>query len=133
MEETMAPPEDAPAIAERAAESIRALNHATQPATGRLSYPAEVYEILGSLEAMAQRLPQACGQLAEWLDHQAEGGRLKATDGPFADDVPAAVATATHWLNRAARLAEELRLALANSQVAVGGLAHVGSDDGEEQ
>jgi hypothetical protein len=45
------------AVAERAAEAIPLLNHATQPGKGKLTYPADVYEILGSLEAMAGSLP----------------------------------------------------------------------------
>jgi hypothetical protein len=33
------------------------LNHATQPGKGKLTYLADVYEILGSLEMMAGSLP----------------------------------------------------------------------------
>src|SRR5215217_4752341 len=94
MDDTIVTDEDAEVLAQRAAAATRDLNHAVQPAKGELTYPADVYKILGSLEALAGWLPQASGQLARWLGSQAEAGRLRATDcGPFSD-VPAAVAAA---------------------------------------
>jgi hypothetical protein len=126
---TEATTEDVRAIAERAAEAVRELIHATQAAKGRLAYPADVYDVLGSLEVMAGRLPQTYRQLANWLDQQAEAQRIQAPDGLFTGDVPAAVATATHWLQEAGTLAEQMRLALENALVAVGGLAYAGHDE----
>lgn len=51
-----------------AAEAIRALNHASI----RVGYewPSDVDAMVGALEVMAQRLPQALMQAATWL-HQA--------------------------------------------------------------
>src|SRR5215213_1171406 len=70
-------------IAERAAEAVRELIHATQAAKGALAYPADVYEVVGALETMAGRLPQAYGQLADWLDREAEAQRLRVPEGLF--------------------------------------------------
>jgi hypothetical protein len=77
-----APTDDAAAIADQAAEAIRALIHATQPAMSALEHPSDVYDVLGALETMAGRLPQTCGQLAGWLERQAEAGRVAATGWP---------------------------------------------------
>jgi hypothetical protein len=82
---------------------------------------------------MAQRLPSTCGQLTGWLDSQSDADHLRATDGPFAGDVPAAVATATHWLRHAAGLAEQLRPAFGNAQVAIWGLLTPAMTRPEEQ
>jgi hypothetical protein len=132
MDDTIVTDEDAEVLAERAAAAIRDLNHAVQPAKGELTYPADVYKILGSLEALAGWLPQASGQLARWLDSQAEAGRLRATDcGPFSD-VPAAVAAATHWLQQAGDSAEQLRLALGTAHEVISGLAYV-HDTGQKE
>src|SRR5215211_6231246 len=97
---------DAQDIAERAAEAVRELIHATQAAKDTVAYPADVYEVVAALEMMAGRLPQTYGQLARWLDQQAERQRLRVPEGLFSGDVPAAVATATHWLAEAGSLAE---------------------------
>ena len=132
MDDTIVTDEDAEVLAERAAAAIRDLNHAVQPAKGELTYPADVYKILGSLEALAGWLPQASGQLAGWLDSQAEAGRLRATDcGPFSD-VPAAVAAATHWLQQAGDSAEQLRLALGTAHEVISGLASAHDTDQKE-
>ena len=88
MDDTIVTDEDAEVLAERAAAAIRDLNNAVQPAKGELTYPADVYKILASLEALAGWLPQASGQLARWLDSQAEAGRLRATDCGPSSDVP---------------------------------------------
>src|SRR5688500_3587155 len=119
MSDTMPPTGDAAVAAERAAESFRELNYATAD----LRCPGEVYEVLGGLMSMAEQVPQACGQLALWLEREADNGRLRARGGPFLDDVPATVASASEWLTRAAGHAEQLRHAFANAQAAVGGLA----------
>jgi len=48
---------------------------------------------------------------------------------PATPDVPAAVATAEHWLAHAGSLAGQRRDALSNAQVATGGLAYAGNDE----
>lgn len=52
-------PAPAPArLAAEAAESVRALNHATRPGTGALVFPADAYDVTGQLALLAARLPQ---------------------------------------------------------------------------
>jgi hypothetical protein len=122
----------ATAAARAAAEAVRALNHRTHPADRYpgLRYPGDVDAVLGALAAAAEGLPQAVGQLVQFLEREAEAGRVVATSGAFAGDVPAAAATAAEWLDRAAALAAQLSQALRNAQLAAGGLA-ASVDDAE--
>jgi hypothetical protein len=93
-----------------------------------ITSPTDVSDVLGALETIAGQLPVICGQLAAWLDDEAESNRLLATGGPFAGDVPAAVATASHWLKQAEEVADQTRHALANAHMAVGGLVPADSN-----
>lgn len=54
---------------------------------------------------------------------------LRAVGGRFTADVPAVVATAGEWLDRAAALAGQLSEALHHAQLAVSGLAAAGTAD----
>ena len=110
-------------LADTAAEAIRGLIHSTQLSKGELVDPGDVYQVVGSLDALAGRLPQAYRQLGAWLEREAEASRIRASDGPFAGDVPAAVATAVEWLTQAAGLAEQMQASLANVHVVTSGLA----------
>lgn len=98
--------------ADAAAEGIRALNHATLPAAGGLTGPADVYAVVGALASLAGRLPQALAQLQGFLDVECEHGRIGVVDGDFAGDPVAAVATTGHWLDRATVTAWTLQHAL---------------------
>jgi len=60
-------------IADRAAESIRAINHLTP---GALGYPGDLYEVIAGLTVMAQRLPQLLSQLSAWLEAEHAAGRI---------------------------------------------------------
>jgi hypothetical protein len=56
----------------------RALNYATRGAGPRLEYAADVYKVLGSLRAAMTKVPQVCGQLADFLARQDAAGALCA-------------------------------------------------------
>ncbi|WUI00019.1 hypothetical protein OHR68_42150 [Spirillospora sp. NBC_00431] len=45
--------------------------------TNGLTYPSDVYSVLGELSAAASKLPQALRQLAEFIDGQVTGGRAQ--------------------------------------------------------
>jgi hypothetical protein len=60
--------------ADDAAEAIRALNHTTLG--GGYEWPGDVYAVLGSLHAMAYRLPQALDQAITWLETARIAGRI---------------------------------------------------------
>jgi len=120
--------DDAAAVADAAAAALRTLACATRDS---LKYPGDVYAVLGSLVEVAARLPQSCSQMVRFLELEADRGRVIAEEGqPFAGEPIAAVTTAAHWLQQAGRLAELLRDALDNAQVATAGLAHVDTHDG---
>ena len=78
-----------------AAEAVRALNHATlNPDTrsGGYVWPSDVDVVIGALEQLAQRLPQALTQAGCWLEREQTAGRV-GHDGPGTD-----VAATVGWL-----------------------------------
>ena len=97
--------------AERAAEAIRALNHATRPGTAELDV-TDVYDVLAELALLTARLPQALRQLEDLLDRLVENDQVVVVDGDPLNDMagdPVAVAAITeHWLAAAAGTANEL-------------------------
>ncbi|MER6117319.1 hypothetical protein [Streptomyces sp. NPDC001743] len=60
-------------LADKAAEAVRDLNHATQAAKGNLSYPGDAYDVVASLKALTQRLPQSFEQLSRFLANLPSG------------------------------------------------------------
>jgi hypothetical protein len=94
--------------AAQAAESLRTVNHLTlaAPAPGTPGWEdvGGLYRVLGELRVLAERLPQACGQLARHLEHPADGCAYEAdatTDKP----APVVVASAVLALEDAQRCA----------------------------
>ena len=116
------------ALAQITAEAIRALNHATAAGQGGLSEPATVYAVLGQLAAAAHRLPQLCGQLADWLAEENTAGRLSRSTGGLSDAVDDAVAS----LDRAGRHATRLGEALDQAQQVAAWL-HRPAESGEDR
>lgn len=86
-------------VAERAAESIRELNHATLN-PGDLS-PSEVYEILADLDVAVGRLPQLLGQLHRQVEWHRPN--MRTDDGGVAEavehlnEIAASIAQAVHF------------------------------------
>jgi hypothetical protein len=103
-------------LAEDAAEAVRALNHATLPGAAGLAYPADAYEIAGSLAVLAARLPQALAQLAGFLQAEADAGRIAIVAGEHAGDPDAAITAARSCLEAAAGAAGQLQRALDAAQ-----------------
>lgn len=121
---TEAGPDAGPAeLAERAAETVRALVYATGAGGQQLRWPSDVYDVLGALQALADRLPQASDQLARFLANELEAGRVAATDGVFSGDAPAATASAEEWLAQAAVAARRLAECWGNAHTCVSGLS----------
>jgi hypothetical protein len=63
----------------QAAEAIRALNHLTLATTGPkagYSYPGDVDAVLGALQTLTSRLPQAFVQASSWLAAQHRRARI---------------------------------------------------------
>ncbi|MCT9090491.1 hypothetical protein N4G70_16700 [Streptomyces sp. ASQP_92] len=69
------------ALANKAAEAVRSLNHATQSAKGELTYPGDAYDVVASLKTLTQRLPQTFQQLAFFLEALGETDAVTADHG----------------------------------------------------
>ncbi len=102
--------------ADDAAEAIRALNHATRPGAGGLIYPADAYDITGSLSLAASRLPQALAQILAFLQAESAASRVVIVAGPHAGDPAAVLAEVTAALDAAAVAARRLHHALSAAQ-----------------
>jgi hypothetical protein len=108
---------DRPAdLAADAAESVRALNHATLPGSGGLAFPADAYDVTGALALLASRLPQALAQLLAFLRAEVEAGRVVIVAGDHAGDPDAVLAAVTRSLGEAAASARRLHQALDAAQ-----------------
>lgn len=104
------------ALADEAAESVRALNHATLPGTGGLVFPADAYDVTGALSLLASRLPQALAQLLAFLQTEAAAGRVVIVSGDHAGDPAAVLANVTASLDIAVASARRLHQALDTAQ-----------------
>ena len=94
-------------VAARAAEAIRALNHATRPGVAHVDV-TEVYDLLGEIALMAHRLPQLLGQIENLIDRLVEDDQVLIVDGPNAGDPAAVAAICGHWLAASAGSAHQL-------------------------
>lgn len=105
--------------AEMAAESVRSVNHLTlrapSPGTPGWEDVGDLYQVLGELRVLAERLPQACSQLARHLE-----GRLYEVDAMTDEPAEAVVASASLALGDAQRCASQVgeHLNVAHSAVA---------------
>jgi hypothetical protein len=73
----------------QSAEAIRVLNHLTLASSGPTSgytYPSDVDTVLGALQTLAQRLPQAVRQTSSWLTGQHQRGRIGHDQQPSPPD-----------------------------------------------
>jgi hypothetical protein len=103
-------------LAGKAAEAVRALNHATLPGAGGLDYPAGAYEVTGQLAVLAARLPQVLAQILAFLQEQAAAGRIQVVAGQHAGDPAAMLAALTGDMDAAAASARRLHQALDAAQ-----------------
>ena len=102
--------------AEAAAEAIRALNHATIVSGDPAGYqwPSDVDSVIGNLQLLAERLPQALQQARDWLADQLDAGRV-GHDDP-ARKATFAAATVVGYLNEAEVCADALATTLAKAR-----------------
>lgn len=110
-------PEYTSEVGQALAECVRVLNYATRsPADEAFRYPADVYELLGSLYTATERMPQLFRQLGEWLARQDQGGRLGVDGGRSKDAVARQVELGRIWLGSAATAALDLTRTLQSAQ-----------------
>ena len=118
-------PEYTRQVAEALAEAVRVLNFATAPPAfagdlpAGLGSPADVYDLLGSLEMAVERMPQLTGQLTAFLSAQKNTGALADDHGRGAAEQ---VALAAFNLGEAHHAAEVLAAALRGARDAISGL-----------
>ncbi len=119
-------PEQTAQAADVLAECVRFLNHATGRHAGQgLTWPADAYQVLGSLYTGTGRMPQLFTQLGTWLASQAAAGTMADDRG---QDVTVLVAAAGEALAGAATAADALTTRLQQAQQAIAGL-HVRRED----
>jgi hypothetical protein len=109
-------------LAETAAESIRALNHALY--TG-LDTPGDAYTLVGHLAHLASMLPQALTMTRQAVEKLERGRDLRSDHDALTDDL----AIAYDGLAQAAATAQALYESI---NIAHGGLGHIGTLDGGE-
>lgn len=92
--------------------------------------PADVGTILGHLSATVAAMDRLLDDLVRSLASGTVSGTIASIDGPFADDLPKAVATATLWISYANAACVELRKSIDNAHIAVSGLARSPQQEG---
>jgi hypothetical protein len=103
-------------LADRAAEAIRALNHATLPGHDAYEWPADVDAALAALERLAQRLPQTLDQAVAWLEQEHAAHRIGHDTYPNRTAVADEVADLLGHLETAAADAHDLARSLASAR-----------------
>lgn len=103
-----------------AAESVRALNHATfGPGRNGWRMPSDVYDVIGGLDQMAMMLPQAIGQIAALLTRLADDDHMRSDRGSLDRDLVESLAA----LEDAHDAAQQLNAALSRAHSATSHLA----------
>lgn len=88
--------------------------------------PAQAYYLIGACGQVAQSLQGSLDQLAHWWAAQQHQHRLQVSEGPFADDPSAAVATTIQSLAAAASACTDLTAALERAQMCSADLTPTG-------
>ena len=116
-------------LAETAAEAVRGLNHATTAHGGGLVFPSDAYDVLTHLAVLAARLPQALGQVQDFLDTECDAGRVVVVAGEHVGDPVAAVTTTAHFTETAVTASHALHDALQRAAQALTWAAAVEDDE----
>lgn len=123
-------PERTRALADVAAEVIRTLNYATRGHDG-LNDPADAYELLGALGQLAERLPQLCEQIRNYLTNAHNRGELfEPADGPHQGSATLALMLTRDALGRAAGTAAALRTDFRSAQAEIRAIRYDGASVG---
>lgn len=100
-------------------EAQRALARLEQvlPCDAAVTDPAQAYHLMGVAGQLAQSLERNLDHLGRWWHAQERARKLEVTEGPFADDPSAAVATTIQSLSAAVAACSDLTLALERAQM----------------
>lgn len=97
------------ALADQAAEAVRAVNHSTRAPGAGWQYPSDAYSLIGTLAHLARMLPQAITQSLQPVTDAHQADRLTVDGGKDpARAASSAVQTTRVAIGRAQRLAEAL-------------------------
>ncbi|MER7488737.1 hypothetical protein ABTY20_23090 [Streptomyces sp. NPDC126497] len=109
-------------LADAAAEAVRALAHATlsRPAAG-WQYPDEARNVVANLAILAERLPQALGQVESFIGAHEDAGRLRSEHGP--DDLAQRLLAFHGAVAGAIRHARALEAALGRAHQSLGAVS----------
>jgi hypothetical protein len=112
------------AVATALDEVARLLTYETQKG---LTYPSDVYHVLGMMQSALGKLPQALQQMREWLNHQAatRGMRENPDYGPHGGNATVAAKVAAGHLATAEDLIERLTVQIREAHKATSGLEAV--------
>lgn len=109
-------------LASRAAEDIRAINHALYDG---IAYPGDAYSTVGNLTHLVSMLPQALTMIRSAVEKLERTAALYSDRGTLADDLVAAYA----GLEQAAADAQTLYGSISRAHAA---LSHIGTQDGAQ-
>lgn len=111
------------AVASGIDTAFRLLNYATWSQNG-LTYPSDVYSVLGELSAGVHKLPQALRQMAEFINGQVTSGQAREhpSYGPYGGDAEAAARALASVTREASAAATRLGRLLGEAQSTVRGL-----------
>ncbi|MFE0137759.1 hypothetical protein ACFWY6_40310 [Streptomyces sp. NPDC059037] len=98
-------------LADRAAEAVRNLNHATQKSNSELTYPSDAYQIVAPLHRLVYRLPQSFDQISGFLADLTQTGAVTADHGTADDHIGEARSALASCTLIAQTLAEHLERA----------------------
>ncbi|MFE9380363.1 hypothetical protein [Streptomyces sp. NPDC006855] len=102
-------PQSPVALADQAAEAVRAVNHTTRAPGADWQYPSDAYSLIGTLAHLSRMLPQAITQALVPVTDAHQADRLTVDGGKDPDQAASsAVQTARVAIGRAQRLAEAL-------------------------
>lgn len=119
-------------LADVAAEAIRTLNYATRSKDG-LRDPGDAYELLGTLAQLAERLPQLCGQIRDYLtDAHNRRELFEPANGPHQGSTALAVMLTRDALGQAAGDATTMREAIRNAQSEIRAVRYAGPDRNDD-
>ncbi len=116
-------PDQTRAIASGIDQAFRLLNYATMSRYG-LSYPSDVYSVLGELSGAVAKLPQALHQMSQFINAEVAEGRARenAEYGNHGGDAQAAYGALAAAVREGSALATDLGRVLDRAQAAVRGL-----------
>lgn len=103
-------------IVEEARQALARLEQVI-PRDGAPTDPAQAYHLMGVTGQLAQSLEHSLDHLGRWWLAQERAHRLDVTEGPFADDPSAAVATAMQSLCAAVAACADLASAMEHAQM----------------